>query len=61
MKYRYPHFKREYLMADMAFEGGPSPGQPMPDFDLPTTEGDRLRKSDFDGRRPLLLTFASVT
>ncbi len=33
----------------------------MPAFDLPTTDGERIRKSDFSGRRPLLLTFASIT
>lgn len=33
----------------------------MPAFDLPTTAGDHVRKSDFAGRRPLLLTFASIT
>jgi Iodothyronine deiodinase len=33
----------------------------MPDFDLPTTDGGRIRKSDFVGRKPLLLAFGSVT
>lgn len=33
----------------------------MPDFDLRTIEGDRVRKSDFVGQRPLLLTMGSVT
>jgi peroxiredoxin len=33
----------------------------MPDFDLPTTDGGRVRKHDFVGQRPLLLTFGSVT
>lgn len=60
-EYRYAHFTRERLMEDMAFTGGPPPGQPMPDFDLPTTDGGRVRKSDFVGQRPLLLTFASIT
>ena len=60
MAYRYPHFKRHHLVDGLSFDG-PPPGRPMPNFDLPTTEGDRLRKSDFVGRRPLLLTFASVT
>lgn len=61
MEYRYPHFKRELLMEDMSFSGGPVPGKPMPDFDLPTTDGGRVRKRDFVTQRPLLLTFASVT
>ena len=61
MKYGYPHFKREMLVKGLYFGGGPSPGQPMPDFSPPTTDGDQVRKSDFVGRRPLLLTFASIT
>lgn len=59
--YRYPHFRRQILREDMAFRGGPSPGEPMPDFDLPTTNGGRVRKHDFVGRRPLLLTCTSIT
>ena len=60
-RYRYDHFTRVLFMEDMAFSGGPQPGQQMPDFDLPTTDGRRVRKADLTGRRPLLLTFASVT
>ena len=61
MEYRYQHFKRQLLFEDMAWRAGPRPGEPMPDFDLPTTEGGRLRKRDFVGVKPLLLTFGSVT
>ncbi len=61
MQYRYPRFKRRILFEDLAFRGGPSPGRPMPDFDLPTSDGGRIRKGDFSGRRPLLLTLASIT
>jgi hypothetical protein len=61
VKYAYPHFKREMLLEGLYFGGGPAPDLPMPKFDLPTSDGDRLRKSDFVGRRPLLLTFASIT
>ncbi len=61
MPYRYPCFKREILFRDLSFRGGPSPGQPLPDFELATTEGEAIRKRDFVGRRPLLLTCASVT
>ncbi len=61
MHYRYPHFKRGILFEDLVFRGGPAPGQQMPDFDLPTTDGGRIRKGDFVGRRPLLLTLASIT
>ena len=60
MEYRYPHFKRELLAEDSSFAGGAPPGQPLPDFELPTTEGRRLRKGDLLGK-PLLLVFASYT
>jgi len=61
LDYRYSHFTRAILLADMAFRGGPYPGQTLPDFDLPTTDGDRVHKRDFVGRRPLLLTCTSIT
>ena len=61
MEYRYPRFKREALLEGLYFGGGLSPGLPMQPFDLPTTDGGRVRKSDFVGRQPLLLTFASIT
>jgi hypothetical protein len=61
MSYRYPHFHTKLLMDDMRFVTGPAPGQPMPDFDLPTVDGRRVRRSDFVGRMPLLLTMGSVT
>lgn len=61
VQYRYPRFKRGILFDDLAFRGGPLPGQQMPDFDLPTTDGGRIRKGDFVGRRPLLLVLASIT
>lgn len=61
MDYRYPHFERALLFEDAGFQGGPRPGEDVPDFDLPTTEGGRVRKSDFVGRQPLFLTLASFT
>ncbi len=61
VEYRYPHFKRELLMEDASFDGGPSPGEPVPYFDLPTTDGGRISKGDFVGERPLLLVFGSFT
>lgn len=61
MDYAYPHFRRALLMEDASFHRGPRPGEPMPEFDLPTTDGGRLRKGDYVGRRPLLLTFGSFT
>ena len=59
--YRYPRVTRAILRADLAFHGGPEPGAPSPDIDLPTVDGGLLRKRDFVGRRPLLLTCASIT
>lgn len=60
-EYRYPHFDRGLLREDSSFAGGPSPGEPLPDFDLPTTRGGRVSKRDFLGRTPFMLTFASFT
>ncbi len=59
--YRYPHFTRERLRDDLSFRAGQDPGWELPDFDLPTSDGGRVRKADFQGRRPLLVTFASIT
>lgn len=61
MEYRYPHFKRELLFHDFAFESGPKPGEDMPDFTLSTADGGQVRKSDFLGDRPLFLYFGSIT
>lgn len=59
--YAYDRFHRALLAQDMAFEGGPSPGQEFPDFNLPTVERGQIRKSDFVGSRPMLMVFASFT
>lgn len=61
MHYRYANFKRQILMEDMGFHAGPEPGQSMPDFDLPAMDGGHVRKVDYVGRKPLPLTFGSVT
>lgn len=47
-------------MCNMAFWDGPRPGEPTPGFDLPTPNDGRVRKHDFVGRRPLLLTCTSI-
>lgn len=60
MDYRYEHFGLELMREDSSFQHAPLPGNPAPDFELTTTEGNRLRKADFLGER-LLLTFASFT
>jgi hypothetical protein len=59
--YRYDRFHRQLLVHDFAFEGGPVPGEPFPDFALPGVDGDVVRKSDFVGARPMLMVFSSFT
>jgi hypothetical protein len=49
------------MLGDLRFLRGPQPGEAMPDFDLPTTEDGRVRKSDWVGRQPLLMAFGSIT
>ncbi len=61
MSYRYDHFRRKLLKADMGFLGGPEPGQPLPEFDLATVDHGRVTSDQFVGSRPLLLTFGSFT
>lgn len=59
--YRFPRFHRELLYHDLAFEGGRAPGEPFPDFDLPTVDGGSIAKRDVLGTRPTLVVFASFT
>lgn len=60
--YRYRHFTFRTLLHDMRFPAGsPAPGEPFPDFDLPTTAGERLRKADIVGQRPMFIVAASFT
>jgi hypothetical protein len=61
MNYRFDRFRRQRLFEDLAFGAGKEPGWSLPDFDLPTLAGGRIRKSDYMGRRPVLFTFASLT
>jgi len=45
------------LMEDMAFsDQAPRPGERLPDFDLPSTDGGRLRSVDLRGKPLLLIT-----
>lgn len=60
MEYAYDSFRREVIRADLAFSGGPQPGEPFPDFALPTADGRRAHKADYLAR-PLLVTMASIT
>ena len=36
-------------------------GDPAPDFELPTLEGERVRLSSFRGQKHVLLEFGSIT
>ena len=59
--YRFDHFRRQQLTDDMQFGAGKEPGWQVPDFDLATTTGGRVKKADFQGRRPVLFMFGSLT
>ena len=60
--YRYTHFSTAALLEDLRFPPeSPEPGEPFPEFDLPTTTGGRIRKADFVGRRPMFMVAASYT
>ncbi len=62
-EYNYKHFWPKHLYADLwrtARGEGLQPGSEAPDFELETTEGDRLRLSTLRGR-PVLLRIGSFT
>ena len=58
--YRYHHFERDLLKEDTGLRPAPGVGDPLPPFDMATTDGRRVRSDDFAGRG-LFITFASVT
>jgi hypothetical protein len=60
--YLYDHVTSKVLGEDLDFgDDAPGPGDRLPDFDLPTATGERVRSADFVGHEPLLLVFGSVT
>ena len=59
--YNYDTFRRHMVPEDLGFRGGPRPGEPAPDFDLPTVGGGRFRLSAHRGKRPVLIEFGSIT
>jgi hypothetical protein len=62
MDYRFDHFSAELLKEDASFTSAGSPGAQVPDVDMPTVDGGRARRADYlQRRRPLLLTFGSIT
>ena len=46
--------------AALTLTGGPKPGEEAPDFELASTEGERIRLSRLRGT-PVVLIFGSVT
>ncbi len=62
-KYNYDHFWLKHLLADLWRTGrgeGLEPGSLAPDFELDSTEGDKVRLSSLRGA-PVLLHFGSGT
>lgn len=62
-KYNYENFTRDVFMKDVLADkfGGPKPGDRAPDFEGRTLQGDRIRLSDFENERNVVLTFGSAT
>lgn len=60
--YRFDRLKIGLILRDMYFtKTDPRPGDPVPDFDLPTLDGGRFRSADLAERGPALLVFGSYT
>ena len=62
-KYNYEHFWLKHFLADIGrtFAGaGVRPGSKAPEFEMPSTDGDKVSLSDLYGE-PVLLHFGSGT
>lgn len=60
--YSYDHVRSNTLKGDMAFRpSAPKPGDRMPAFALPTTDGKRLSSDELLGEMPMLLVTGSLT
>ncbi len=61
-EYRYKHFTTALLMRDLRFpKNAARPGDPIPSFELVTTDGDRLVNDDVFRDKPVLFVFGSMT
>lgn len=60
-EYSFDRFTRELLYEDFAFQAGPRPGQPFPEFELPTVDGETVSRADFVEKQPMLMIFSSFT
>ncbi len=61
-EYRYKKFTTRLLFRDLRFRREAArAGDPLPAFELITTQGDRMKSGDLAGDRPLLLIFGSLT
>ena len=59
-QYRYERFTTSLLFRDLRFrKGAARPGDPLPAFELITTDGDSLVNHDLLGSKSLLLIFGS--
>jgi len=60
--YNYESFSRSESTGKAdEFKNSLRAGEEAPDFELPTLEGERMRLSNFRGRKHVLLEFGSIT
>ena len=61
-EYRYERFTTRLLFRDLRFASdSAAPGDSIPDFELITTDGKRLKRSDVFRDKPVLIIFGSMT
>lgn len=61
-EYNYDTFARsEGSGRTTGFKNSLRAGDDAPDFELPTPEGKRVRLSDYQGEKHVLLEFGSIT
>jgi peroxiredoxin len=63
-RYNYESFSGQDLLKHAArtgFRSGPKPGDRAPDFELRSLDGEKVRLSDFENEKNVVLTFGSAT